>query len=81
MSANKSRFPAALQRHHGTSEPPPRRQGPSAADLAMMTSAELKVYYQKRGQWQSADLEAIAEARRQNDYTGRQYCPNKSKRW
>lgn len=68
-NSNKSRFPTALQRHHGASEPPPRRMGPTAADLAMMTSAELKDYYQKRGEWQSADLEAIAEARRQNDYT------------
>jgi hypothetical protein len=59
---------SALRRSDGASEPPPRRQGPSKADLAMMTPAELKDYYQKRGEWQSADLEAIATARRQNDY-------------
>jgi hypothetical protein len=58
---NPRTIPSALRRSDGASEPPRRRQGPSKADLAMMTSAQLKDYYQKRGEWQDADKESISK--------------------
>jgi hypothetical protein len=64
MSA--SVFPSALRRHHGgdIDLDTPRRREPSKAALAMMTANQLRDYYQRRSEWQSADLEAIAEMRK-----------------
>jgi hypothetical protein len=71
MSASvKPFFVSALSRRNGSAGPDetPRRREPSAAQLAMMTADQLRDYYRRRGEWQSADLEAIAEARKQNGY-------------
>ena len=68
--SSKSPFPSALQRRHG-GEPDitPKRREPSAAKLAMMSADQLRDYYKRKGEWAEPDLEAIAEARRQNDYS------------
>jgi hypothetical protein len=55
-----SRFPSALQRHHGSDGPVrAKRVGPTAAEVAMMTAEQYKAYAQRRGEWQGADREAI----------------------
>lgn len=68
---NPSRFPSALRRSDGGDIDLTPRRGPSAADIAMMNSTQYKAHMQRKGLWESADLEAIAEARKQNDYLGR----------
>jgi len=69
-----NRFPSALGRQHGgdTDLDTPRRRRPTKAAIAMMTADQLRDYYQRRGQWAEPDREAIATARQQNDYIGRQ---------
>jgi hypothetical protein len=54
-------FPSALRRSDGASEPPPRRQGPTPKEIAMMSADQLKAYYQRRGEWQDADKESISK--------------------
>jgi hypothetical protein len=62
--AGKSRFPSALTRSSGDSGPLlRRRREPTAAQLAMMNSDQIRAYYQSRGEWTGADRELLSTMR------------------
>jgi hypothetical protein len=56
-----SRFPSALRREHGDSGGPTIRKGPSRAEVAMMTSDQLRAFYKSIGKWAEPDREAISQ--------------------
>lgn len=52
VEASQSVIPSAMTRSSASgSGTPPRKKGPTARELAMMTATELKEYYESTGQW------------------------------
>lgn len=72
-----SRFPSALTRSNSLGPAiGSARKGPSTAEVAMMDAETYKQYARHRGEWQSADSEAIGSTQNPGEMgiRGNQRC-------